>query len=99
MKDLKIGEFLAKVRKSKEPAVIVGDWTREEEKPERRWRVSALQPSYGLQFLLWAQKEAMSGFKGDKYHLSLYGPSFKKLTLLYLLTIDSEKMRIVEKLI
>lgn len=25
MKDLKIGEFLAKVRKSKEPAVIVGD--------------------------------------------------------------------------
>ena len=41
----------------------------------------------------------MSGFKGDKYHLSLYGPSFKKLTLVYLLTIDSEKMRIVEKLI
>lgn len=41
----------------------------------------------------------MSGFKGDKYHLSLYGPSFKKLTLVYLLTIDPEKMRIVEKLI
>lgn len=39
------------------------------------------------------------GFKGEKYHLPLCDLSFKKLPLVYLLTIDSEKMRIVEKLI